>query len=367
MLLPNANEVIENQIKELRSNGVTVYSFSRLGAFNTCEYSYFNTYIERKKQIPNVYSEIGTVMHDSIENLYKRKMNRKEVISAYENKLIENDIKGIKFPNDKIKNSYIADMSHYLSNFKVLNGKFTLEKQVLFEIEGSNFTGFIDAIRPSKKGKPYVDIIDWKTSSKFSGDKLQDAGRQLLMYKYAIETTTPFKVDKLMWCMLKYVNVCYKQKNGKLKERMLNRGKWLSEMRKTFTGDLKKLDYDELEIEILLDQAGENNNMDNLPAELREKYWLEDCYVEYEATEERMLELNTYVKETVRTIETKSKNAEEWKPVEINKYNSFYCSNLCGHRKSCSFYQDFINENKESFDKKETKPSIDSELFELFT
>lgn len=363
----NSNDVIDDKIKELRSRSEMVYSFSRLGSLHNCEYGYFNSYIERKNQIENIYTNLGSFVHDSIEAFYKKEISKKDMLSDYENKLIEMEMKNINFPSTKIGLSWKSDINHYLKNFKSLDGKINLEKAFLCEFDGIHMTGRIDAIRPSKKGKPYVDIIDWKTSSKFSGDKLQDAGRQLLMYKHAIETTTPFKVDKLMWCMLKYVNVCYKQKNGKLKERMLNRGKWVSEMRKTFTGDLKKLEYDELEIEILLDKASENNNMDNLPAELRAKYWLEDCYVEYEATDERMLELNTYVKETVSEIESKSKNAEDWKPVEINKYNSFYCSNLCGHRQHCSFYQDFINENKDSFDKKESKASIDKELFELFT
>nr|WP_233499550.1 hypothetical protein [Bacillus velezensis] len=39
-------------------------------------------------------------------------------------------------------------------------------------------------------------MYDWKTSSKFAGKKLNEAGRQLLMYKLALEQTTDLKVDK---------------------------------------------------------------------------------------------------------------------------------------------------------------------------
>jgi hypothetical protein len=220
--------------------------------------------------------------------------------------------------------------------------------------------GYIDGITPSQKGKPYIDIIDWKTSSKFSGKKLNEAGRQLLMYKLGIEDNTNFKVDKVMWFMIKYLYVCNMQKNGKVKRKMCNRGKWVKEIRTQIEKELYKCNMDEFEVELLLDKAEEDNNLDCLPKEIQEKYWLEDCFVEYEITDEKIDEFKQYIINTVKEIESKDpNNPDEWKPVEIDKYNSFYCSTLCSHRKTCPTYKKFLDENADSFDKKNKNDEFD--------
>ncbi|TCJ01136.1 PD-(D/E)XK nuclease family protein [Cytobacillus praedii] len=220
--------------------------------------------------------------------------------------------------------------------------------------------GYVDAIQPSEKGKPYINIIDWKTSSKFSGKKLDEAGRQLLMYKLGLESTTNLKVDKIMWFMIKYLYVCWKLKNGNMKKKMCNRGKWVSEMRKTLEKDMSNLDIAEFEIELLLDKAVEDNNLNCLPKEVQQKYSLEDCFVEYEATEEKVAELKQYVINTVYKIESKGKDSSEWKPVEITKYDSFYCATLCNHRGHCEYYKKFLNENSDSFEKKKDKFDLEN-------
>ncbi|MEC0685127.1 hypothetical protein P8888_19295, partial [Bacillus haynesii] len=113
----------------------------------------------------------------------------------------------------------------------------------------------------------------------------------------------------------------------------------------------------------LLDNAVEQNTLDCLPDEIKHKYWLEDCIVEYEITEERINELKDYVFSTVNEIESKdASNEAEWKPVEINKYNSFYCSVLCGHRRTCKFYKEFFEKSSNQF-KKKNKVDVFDNLF----
>ncbi|WJV20810.1 PD-(D/E)XK nuclease family protein [Rossellomorea marisflavi] len=352
---------MKEKLDELKKQGAKIYSFSKLGTFNNCQYEYYKSYINKEKGIENVYTLMGSQLHDGIEAIYSNEKTIDNLRDDYSNKLVELDLLGVKFPNEKIGDSWKADIGHFLNNFNKIDKKMLLEKLIVFEIDdGIWMQGYIDSISPSDHGKPFVNIIDWKTSSKFSGKKLQEAGRQLLMYKYGLEKTTNHKVDKIMWFMLKYVYVCHKLKNGKTKQKMCNRGKWVKEIKKSLEKDLHNLGIEEFELELLLDKAIEENKLTYLPTEIQSKYWLEDCVVEYKATEDNLNELKDYVLKTINEIESKNKkNEDEWEPVEIDKYNSFYCSVLCGHRKTCKFYKQYLEENADGFDKKDKKDEFD--------
>ena len=279
-------------------------------------------------------------MHEGIENFYKGKVEAKDIKSAYFEKLAELEFLDMKFPNENIEANYNKDIQHYLDNFKKIDSKFVLEHHVLFEVLPDIWIqGFVDAIY---KGENGLVILDWKTSSKFTGKKLVEAGRQLLLYKLAIEATTNAKVDKIMWCMLKYLNVCHTQKNGKIKKKMCNRGKWVKEMKSALEKEMIKEGIDDLEVSILMEEAVENNNIDILPQFIKDKYWLEDCYVEHEASDENIQELKDYIQSTVDKINSKNhENKDEWKPLDLEK-ESFYCNNLCNHRNTCTFRKEYV-------------------------
>ncbi|MEK4824486.1 PD-(D/E)XK nuclease family protein [Niallia sp. FSL W8-0951] len=353
----NAKEKLE----ELYESGAKVYSHSKLGTFNNCEYEYYNTYVKKNRGIDNIYTLLGSELHDNIEKIYKQESDIDKFKESYLNKLVELDILGVKFPSEKIGDSWKADVGHFIDNFNKIDKKMLLEKLIVFEVvDGIWMQGYIDSISPSDQGKPFVNIIDWKTSSKFAGKKLNEAGRQLLMYKLGLEATSNYKVDKVMWFMIKYLYVCNVQKNKKIKRKMCSRGKWVKEMRANLEKDLYNLELDDFEIELLLDKSVEDNNIDCMPQQIKDKYWLEDCFIEYEASDEKLDELKEHVIKTIAAIDSKDKNNEyDWKPIEIDKYNSFYCSTLCGHRKTCPFYKRFLEENADSFDKKNKKDDFE--------
>ncbi|MGP3781789.1 PD-(D/E)XK nuclease family protein [Bacillus sp. 4A_MP3] len=352
---------MKEKLNELRQQGKNIYSFSKLGTFNNCEYEYYNTYVLKKKGIDNIYTLMGSELHKGIEQIYKNELNIGEFKKGFENRLIELELNGVNFPSDSIGDSWKADIGHFLNNFNKIDSKMVLEKLLVFEIsDGIYLQGYVDAILPSEKGKPYVSIYDWKTSSKFAGKKLNEAGRQLLMYKLALEQTTDLKVDKILWFMVKYVYVCTQGKT-KVKKKMCNRGKWVKEIRMQLEKEMRTLEYDYFEIDLLLDNAVKENSIDCLPEEIKNKYWLEDCLVEYEVTEEKINELKEYITDTVKKIENKDREDEtQWEPVKIDKYNSFYCSVLCGHRKTCKFYKDFLNKSSNKFKKKDKTDLFDN-------
>lgn len=343
------NEKEQELLQKLREEGHTIYSISRINTYNQCQYEYFNTYVMKNRGLGNCYSEIGSFTHNTIEGIYRGEINLDDFDFAQKlhDKVLELDIMDIDFPNEQIKNSFMNDMIHFTNNFNKLDGEFTLEKMFITKIEDKYLMGFIDALREHKNSK--IDIIDWKTSSKFSGSKLIDAGRQLIVYKLGLEETSGIKVDKVMWNMLKYIYICNVQKNGKVKRKMVNRGKLIKEMYKSFEKDLLNSGLDEIEVMMILDGALEKNDFNSLPTSITEKYWLEDCLLEYDVTEDRIQEVKEYILNTIEKIESKdSLNKDEWKPLDIKK-DSFYCNTLCSHRESCEFLKDFKKKSVTQF------------------
>lgn len=330
------------QLEELKKQGKTVYSISRINSFNTCQYGYYRTYILRDRGKNNVYGIAGSEIHDAIEEIYLGEDEKDSMSKRLEDLLFKCDIMGIDFPSENIKNNWVNDMKHFANNFDLIDKKVATEELVIYEIaDGIYLQGYIDAI--FKNNDKTVDIIDWKTSSKFTGKKLKEAGRQLLIYKEALENTKGLKVKNIAWYMFKYVNVCSKYKNGKTKRKMCNRRRWVKEISKDLKKDLDKLGNEDFIIEMLVDKAIEDNNLKDLPQEIQDKYWLEDCMVYYDYTDKNIKECKDYIINTIKEIEDKDKkDINDWKPVNINRGTEFFCKNLCGHRDNCPYLQDYL-------------------------
>jgi len=65
--------------------------------------------------------------------------------------------------------------------------------------------GYIDAVDDTDKENGEC-ILDWKSSSMFSGEKEREAGRQLIIYKLAREAMG-HKVNRVGWFMMKYLTL----------------------------------------------------------------------------------------------------------------------------------------------------------------
>lgn len=342
----------KEKLDKLRADGITVWSISRLNAFNNCNYEYYNTYVLRNRGKGNCYTEAGTFVHDYIESVYKGEKDKLQFSKKFNDQMVENEFLGIEFPNDQIRDGFIADVKHYTENFKLLSGNHLLEKLIVFEIDNHYIQGYIDMIQVTEDKE--VNVVDWKTSSKFGGKKLTEAGRQLVMYKLGLESTSNVSINSVKWCMLKYLYVCHVQKNGKVKRKMCSRRKWVKEMENALRKEMITNGEDDLIVSLEIDEAIKNNNMDNLPQYIKDKYWLEDCYVEYEVDEDKIDELKQYVNKTIENINSLDANdASQWKPLDLEK-ESFYCNYLCNHRESCKF----LKEHKQSFSDNKKKANI---------
>lgn len=344
-MLKERDRHLEIKLNELQDKGKKVYSISRLNTFNDCQYGYYKTYIEKNKGKDNIYSLTGSLLHDYIEGIYLGEKNKEDLKTGLVETLEKCQMLGIYFPADFIKEAWISDMKHFVENFKTIDKKLITEQFILFEIVDNIWIqGYIDAIFQGNNGK--VDIIDWKSSSEFKKDKLLKAGRQLLVYKEAIEKMSNKHVDNVGWFMMKYIYVCSRFKNGNTKKKMRARRRWVKDISNSLRTTLKSK-YESYIVDMMINKAIENNNLDNMPQEIRDKYWLEDCVLYYDTSLENINECKEYIINIVKEIEQKDiNNIEEWKPVEINDTTDFFCKNLCNHRCNCKYLKKYMNKQE---------------------
>ena len=99
---------------------------------------------------------------------------------------------------------------------------------------------------------------------------------------------------------------------------------------------------DEFDIGILIDEAILENNVNNMPKEVKDKYNLKDWYLYYDYTEADIAEVYDYINSTIEEI-----NEEiEFEP---NPSNTFFCNNLCNHADLCPAIQK-LNNSMVTFD-----------------
>ena len=275
----------------------TVYSFSRLKLFNECRHAYFLTYVLKCDKKLNIYSEIGTIIHEVLEDVQGGKdIPVEERIEMFEDKVDECKIFGIEFVNEKIEEKYVENIKHCLRNFKPLQGvKFEIEKEIRLELGSSVLTGFIDLVIHNEDGT--VSVIDFKTSSKYAKKDLPKNANQLIIYGLALEQMG-YVVRDVKWMMLKYVTV-----KGKRGNKMIER------------------------------------------RELEDGQEFEDCFVEYPYNAISKMECVDWIEETIEEIESLTKY-DTWEHKDINKGTSFYCSNICSCCGKCEALKDYLKKFK---------------------
>ena len=271
--------------KEVLTMVETVYSFSRLDTFNQCEYQYYLNYVLKVPSPDNIYSVLGTTVHDIFEAMQEGKMTRKEALDKFDTELELYKILQFKFMSKQVETNYVNSINHAIYYFEPIHGdKCEVEKEVFINLDGFKLRGYIDLITFNSDGS--VNIYDFKTSTKYSKDDLKKKARQLILYGIAMEQLG-YKVNMIAWDMLKYCTVKGKRGNK-------------TELR----GNVDMV-------------------TDNQP-----------CFITYPFDDETKQECIEWVKSTIRTIELKDALFGEWK---TNCESSFFCSNICGYERCDRF------------------------------
>lgn len=360
------------RLEELFKKGIPVYSYSKLDSFHGCKYNYYQGYILKNRSKDNIYSLIGGVIHDGIEKVYTEGRDIKETEKEFLNCIKDASIKGIKFPESPptTKGNYIKNMSHFFNTYKKLDTKMITEQFVLLNIPRVEnpvrdedyiwIQMYIDSIYPiyeeidGKRKLKSVVVNDWKTSSKFDKKKLKSASKQLLLYKLGVEQSTGVEVSKIGWTMLKYVYCCSYGAKGQIKKSSLvERKDSVKHFFKPLVKELISKGMDTMEAELLVGKCVSNNSFEYLPMDVQKKYWIEDCFLEYDFDDASLKEVKQWVLDTVNEIESNGDNEIKYPPVEINSKTSYFCNVLCG-RPNCKYLIDYNNKNKDTYKKKNT-------------
>lgn len=268
------------------------YSFSKLSTFHECRMQYFLQYIMKMPQKENIYSNLGSCIHEILE---KRQKNNQFDIDNDVEKFIDevetSEMFGIDFPNEKIKNDYINCIIHCLKTLKPFNGKTEIEKELNFEIDNIKIVGYVDCIHHLENGK--IDIYDYKTSSLYSKKQLEEKAMQLILYAIGLEKEG-YEINSISWIFLKYATI-----QGVRKEKNIKR------------------------------------------SELTDNQEFEPCIYKWEYNEKEKQRAIDWVKNTVEEINN-CKEFNEWEAKKITKYNSFGCQHICSVCGKCEALKQYL-------------------------
>lgn len=340
-------EELEQLKKEFNTD--RLWSWSRVNSVHNSLFEYYLKYIKHtpEDRQDSIYTVTGGISHDIIENFYTNKIKYEQMIDEFEDGWTTAMIAELKFDrSDSTKNAtigdkYYYDLQHFFKNHKKIKTKVMLEQFVTIKIGNEYYQGYIDCLTKDADGN-YI-IIDWKTSTAYSGEKKENECGQLVMYAMALhQLGIPYEKIKICWNFLKYQNITVSMKNGTTKIRQIERAKIGESLLANAKMWLKELGYEETEY---LDALVQTNDITVLPVDVQEKYICEDCYVYVDLTDALIKRWEDYIIETTKMIRDKEakydnlksqgkfEEAEKiwWEDEEVVKAQSYYFANLCSY------------------------------------
>ena len=347
-----AQRQLDPRLKELYDKDIPVYSISRIDCINRCPYEAKLTYINKDRGDQNIYSLLGTRIHDVLEKLMNDEATEADLLPAMKDELEDADLFGYDFPKDSrgestIRGSWVANMTHFCNTYRRPVGDFKTESFFLYKTPKNRYLqGYIDLTKTRSDGT--LSVYDYKTSTVYKGEDLRDHGRQLVLYALGLEQQG-YTVHSVAWIFLKYVEVRFTgRKTQKSKEKteiskILERRKIVKELERYITDDLRELGLDELSIELTINTAIQNNE---IPEEVKDRYKIIPYVCQYELSDETRRDCVEYIDSTIDWWETtkcyppksftqKTKQGKE-------RPDTFYCAQLCSHGKQCIYLKEYF-------------------------
>lgn len=332
----------QNDIKK-KYNVDRLWSWSRMNTFLNSKYEYLLKYILKAKEdrCDSCYTTLGTICHDTLDRFYEGKIKYEDMIGDYNDGFTTAiTIADLKFnrsdeeKNKSIGEKYNENLKHFFQNHTVYDKKLLIEKPVVVNIGGNVFIGYVDALY--KDDDECYHIIDFKSSSIYTGNKLEENSGQLVLYSIALHQMG-IPLDKLKPCFnfLKYCTVRYEQKNGAIKYRNVERCEIGEKLQSNAKVWLKHFGY---EPDKYLKEMLDTNGIECLPEEVREKYKITDCHVYIDLTEKLVQKWTDLVVTTLKDIELREADYKEthsdkcfWDDEESIDKQSYYYANLCSY------------------------------------
>jgi len=343
----------DKRLQELKESGVELYSISKLDTINNCLYGAYRTYRLGDRGGNNIYALMGGKLHDVLEGMANGTKTKADLLPAMQEELDNMDMLGIKFPNEKIRDGWIADIKNFCETFDFPEGKkYDTEQLFIYKTDDGHYIqGYIDLIDNVADG--VINIYDHKSSGMYSSKDMDEHARQLIVYLLGKEQEG-FKVGKIAWHFMKYVEVAYCDLKGRQKSRIVERRKIYEETKKYVENALIASGYDEFDVDMWIDQLKTTNRFDGIPVE---GFSIKPCIVEYPIDNEVVQDCKKYVHDTIAKWESlEGKDESAYPPrkfVRTQKNGNvvpdvFFCTCLCSHFQQCQYIHDFLDkmENK---------------------
>ena len=333
------------ELEKIKSkyNTDRLWSWSRMSTYMTSKFEYLLKYILKSKEdrCDSSYVTLGTICHDTLEKFYEDKIEYKDMIDEYNDGFTTAiTIADLKFnrsdeeKNKSIGEKYNENLIHFFNNHVVYKHKLLVEKPIVVNINGNVFVGYIDGLYKDSGDNYY--ILDFKTSSIYTGKTLEENSGQLILYSIGLhQMGVPLDKIKPHFNFLKYCTIEYEQKNKAIKKRNVERCKIGESLQSNAKTWLKHFGY---EPEEYLKEMLDTNGIDCLPDEIKSKYKIYDCHVAVELNEEVVEKWINLVTTTLEDIELREKDYEETKSLECFwddekdvQAQSYYFANLCSY------------------------------------
>lgn len=320
-----------------------IWSYSRLSTFIDQPFEYRIVYLEKSARSSSIYTEWGTKCHDLVQDAYTGKYGFDEMGARFDKELLEwkENPNGFSFPSKDIEKSYFENLHHYYHNPKPIEADMVCERPMLYKTEDTNgkpivFIGYIDGEYwgVDEEGNKKYYIVDFKSSSKsgFSGKALAEKSRQLKLYAAGVSQQRGIPLEDIVcrFDMLKYISVSYLQKNGKWRTSLQERRKWVETQEKKIRLLMLENDEDFVDMDLMMIQAISDNNLDSLPDYVKEKFVVDNAYVDVPVKEEDIKELNRFIVSNVMRCEELEKGDWEinFPEPDMKELDSFYYSVL---------------------------------------
>lgn len=355
-------------------------SWSKYHCYKQDKWEAFLKYVLHKKEdrTNGIYAVSGGYCHDIIEKLYSGEIEYKDMINMYEDSLLTMNIAELKYDrndaekNEKIANKYESCIRHFFKNHNVIKQPHRIEHFITIRItDDIVLQGYIDFLFTEKytdengNEKTRIRIVDWKTSTRYSGKKIDSECGQLVIYAEGIRQALDIPLEDIIceWNFLKYVTVTYEQKNGKKKDRCIERNVIGESLVNTAKMWLKEFGYED-DMESYIDKMILDNTIDCLPKEVRDKFEIKDCYVQVPLSEEKIDELKSDIANTIHEFRDKEKEYKETKDEmlfwqDVTDEDAFRLATLSGYSRALHKPYDAYLKDQDMF-KNNTDEDLDN-------
>ena len=325
-----------------------LWSYSRISTYLVSPYEYVLKYVDgikaKEDRQDSIYTSLGSAAHQCLEDYYTKKIEFDEMYEQFCDSWVTcYDIANLKFDrcneekNQSIAEKYKLNLQHFFQNHTVYNHKLLIEKPVVINVLNNIFVGYIDALYKTNDGD--ITIIDFKSSSAYSGKALEEHSQQLKLYALGVHQATGIPLSKIHGCFnfLKYVTVEYTQANGKVKTKNAERKDLGEALQSNLKVWIKKLGYED-QMDEFLKIVLDDNSLERLPKDLQNKYKIHDCHVFVDTSEEAIDKLVDEISVIIKDIELREQDFNEtksincfWDTEESIKAQSYYMANLMSY------------------------------------